>query len=127
MRVATARARRGPSNSVIVHLYAVDASGIPLDVGDAVVRSVVEAWDPLAVGLATTEVAALARRGGWKLPPGHRVWVADAVGTIDQVAPGGRSERLAAGSLLSLPDDWSPEQVVHVVLETFVGLDEIPH
>ena len=64
-----------------------------------------------------------------QLPPGYRVWVADAVGTIDQVAPGGRSERLAAGSLLSLPDDWSPEQVVDGVLETFdlIGLDEIPH
>lgn len=35
----------------------------------------------------------------------------------------------SSGFLLSLPDDWSPEQVVDGVLETFDlnGLDEIPH
>jgi hypothetical protein len=120
---------RIPAQRADIEVTGVDGEHIPRAFTDAVVSSAVEGWDPLMVRLGTIEMQRLARRGNWKITPGYRLWLADAVGRIDHVADGVQAERVETGTLLTLPDDWSAQQVVDATQRTLElnGLDELPH
>lgn len=120
---------RIPAQRADIEVTAVDGEHVPRAFTDAVVSSAVEGWDPLMVRLGTIEMQRLARRGNWKITPGSRLWLADAVGRIDHVADGVQAERVETGTLLTLPDDWSAQQVVDATQKTLElnGLDELPH
>lgn len=97
--------------------------------GDALVAAMVDAWSPLSVVLSTGGLNVLAKRGGWKISAGYRLWLSDVVGAVGEVAEGVTKSRLAGGWLLSVPDEWDAWRVVDAMAVTreLNGLDELPH
>jgi len=120
---------RRPLHHLHATIQARDVSVIDTQLGNSLVTHAVLAFDPIAAYLTTSHVNLVARRGGWKIPPAYRLWLHDTVGPITTVAEGVTTTRLSNGTLLSVPDDWEPQQVVDATLRTLElnGLDELPH
>lgn len=122
--------RRLPTHHADLTLTSTSSdSAVPVELGDAAVRSLVTAFDPLMVSLTTGELNGLARRGGWKIPPAYRLWLHNDVGPIHHLFDGVTATPLGNGTLLTVPDDWPPEPVIEAILNTLTynNLDEIPH
>ncbi|OLT79680.1 hypothetical protein BKG58_19825 [Mycobacteroides abscessus subsp. abscessus] len=121
--------RRVPSHRLHIDLRETSPGGITSAVGDAVCAAVASAWRPATLTLTDSATNRLARRGGWKIGAGYRTWISSEVGTVSRVADGLTATELAGGTLISAPDDWTAEQVVAAMTETFAanGLDEVPH
>ncbi|MHA7657123.1 hypothetical protein ACX9NJ_16755 [Mycobacterium sp. ML2] len=79
--------------------------------------------------LADPHLRQAARRGGWKIGVGYRLWLNHEVGLITQVAEGLSTTSLGRGTLISAPDDWPAERVIAAMTATLAAnrLDEIPH
>lgn len=126
---ASASGRRTPSNSLTVEIKEVLPRTFTGEVADTAVRALVESWTPLVAALRDEETLIEAGRGGWSIPIGYRIWIADSVGQVATAADGIAAQRLAHGSYLSAPDDWDAGAVVDGMLRTFSanGLDTIRH
>lgn len=121
--------RRVPLHTVTIDLRELVSGAVTGQVGDTLCAAVAEAWTPLTLSLSDPLVNSTARRGGWKIPVGYRTWVSSEVGSITQLAEGLTATELAAGTLISAPDDWPADRVVAAMIATLAdnGLDEIPH
>lgn len=95
---------------------------------DVLLGAVVDAWDPTVAVMRNDEVAAAARRGGWLIPVGYRLWLSTAVGGLTAIADGIDVERTSAGIVLRAPDDWTAEKVVESMVSTLHAnsLDKVP-
>lgn len=120
--------RRTPLHTVVIELRNMVEGAVDAAAGDAVVHAVVEHWQPASVTLADAELLRTARRGGWRIGFGYRVWISTAVGSVAEVAPGLTTAPFADGTLISAPDDWPAADVIAALGSTFAsnGLDEIP-
>ncbi len=120
--------RRIPLHTLGIELRNMVPGGVDTTVGDTLVAAVAEHWRPAVVTLADLDLIRAARRGGWKVDFGYRVWLAPEVGSIGPVATGADIAQLAGGTLIAVPDDWPAQQVVDVVGATLAmnGIDEIP-
>ncbi|PFG21002.1 hypothetical protein [Serinibacter salmoneus] len=96
---------------------------------DGVVGAVVRAWGPAMVSASTSPVKRMERRGGWQVVGGYRLWLADGVVSVGEVARGVGVSRVWGGVLLSVPDEWHHEQVAAAMARTreLNGWDELPH
>lgn len=97
---------------------------------DDLVDLAVRCWNPILVDVAGSDTVKLwGTRSGWSINPGWRLWLADEIGAVSTVAHGATASRLHDGTLISVPDDWTAQQVVDVVGDTIRinGLTEIPH
>lgn len=122
---ARSSGRRNPNNRLTVDVAEATPGAFTGALADAVITAAVTAWQPAAAAFRNDATIALAGRGGWRIPVGHRVWIA---GSVESVADGISRTGLGDGVLLSAPDDWSPERVVPAMLATFAAnaLDQIP-
>lgn len=120
---------RTPLHVCLVDFLPMDVGMLVPEDGDAVLSACVEAWEPLFATLSSAQLNRIARRGGWRLPPGYRVWVSDELGPVTRAAEGVQAQRFGAGTLLWADDELAPERVVACMLDTFRlnGLDEVPH
>ncbi|WP_271986446.1 hypothetical protein [Pseudoclavibacter terrae] len=121
--------RRLPSHSSMLHVSPTGPGAVSGEQGEAMVEAMVEAWSPLQVDLSIPDLFKIARRGGWKIPPANRLWLAAEVGAADEAAEGVAVSRLGDGTLFSAPDDWDAQRVVDAMAETRErnGLDVLPH
>ncbi|PFG21000.1 hypothetical protein [Serinibacter salmoneus] len=96
---------------------------------DGVVGAVVRAWGPAMVSASTLPVALAEQRGNWQVVGGYRLWLADGVVSVGEVARGVGVSRVWGGVLLSVPDEWHHEQVAAAMARTreLNGWDELPH
>ena len=119
---------RIPLHDLTIQLREVAEGGVDSETGDAICRAVAEAFQPSALALADPAVRRLARRGGWKIGVGYRVWINQLVGAIQGVSAGLHAVNVAGGTLVSAPDDWQADRVVAAMAETLAtnGLDVIP-
>lgn len=122
------KGRRVPLHTVSIDLRELVFGGVTSKVGDTLCAAVAEAWNPLTLSLSDLLVNRTARRGGWKIPVGYRIWVDAQVGTINQLEQGLTATELAGGTLISAPDDWPAERVVAAMTATLAAnrLNEIP-
>lgn len=120
--------RRIPGHTVTIDVRELVPGSVTSDVADLLCASVVDTFDPAMVKLSDSPVNRLARRGGWKIGVGYRLWLHADVGAITELADGLTSTPLATGTLISAPDDWSAEQVVAAITQTLTAndLDEVP-
>jgi hypothetical protein len=123
------KGRRLPLHTIAIDIREVAPGGVTAETGDILCAAVAEAWTPAALSLSDLTVNRTARRGGWKIPVGYRTWVSSEIGSIPQLAEGLTSTKVAAGTLISAPDDWLADRVVATMTTTLAanGLDEIPH
>ncbi|MHA7651118.1 hypothetical protein ACX9NE_18500 [Mycobacterium sp. ML4] len=121
--------RRLPRHHLSIQLREVAEGGVTGEVGDRVCSAVVQAWQPAMLELADPHLRQAARRGGWKIGVGYRLWLNHEVGLITQVAEGLSTTSLGRGTLISAPDDWPAERVIAAMTATLAAnrLDEIPH
>lgn len=121
--------RRLPLHTIAIDIREVAPGGVTAEIGDILCAAVAETWTPAALSLSDLLVNRTARRGGWKIPVGYRMWISSAVGVVDELADGLSAAELAAGTLISAPDDWSADRVVAAMTATLAanGLDEIAH
>lgn len=99
----------------------------PRAVIDDLVELAIRAWDPAVVKFTSQTAHMERRRTGWDVPTGYRVWISDETGTFATVPDGLSTRRLANGTLLTTPDDWSPYDMVEAVVEALEanGIEEI--
>lgn len=121
--------RRLPTHHLLVELREMHVGAFTAGDGDAACAAVAQTWESATFTLSDHPVRQLARRGSWKIGVGYRTWIRSEVGTVSRVANGLTATELAAGTLISAPDDWPAERVVAAVTETLAanGLDEVPH
>lgn len=121
--------RRLPAQNV--HGRVLDAQGGSVDpaLGDAMLEALIEGWQPLFASLSDADVNIAAGRGRWKIPAGYRVWLRDGTVTLDWLAEGVTSRPFAGGTMISVPDDWPPDQIAQRLAETYErnGVDVVPH
>ena len=116
-------------HSAYVELFAAPEAPLPDGYEQVIIAAMAEHFDALMVTQANRDVFRANDRGGWQIVPAYRLWLHDTVGSITTVAEGVTTTRLGNGTLLSVPDDWEPQQVVDATLRTLElnGLDELPH
>lgn len=121
--------RRVPMHSLVISMSPKGDTGLPAGVAAALTDAVAEAFEPSMVRLASRAVGRTARRGDWLIPPAYRLWLHRDVAAELRPADGVVAQPLGAGTVLSVPDDWEPQQVVDAMLATFAasGIDEILH
>lgn len=116
---------RGPMHSA--SLEVTGTRGRAIDV-DSIVKAMVDVWAPLSADIATLPVRRLGKRGDWMVSHGYRKWLADDVATVTEVADGVTATRYANGTLISIPDNWEPQQAVDAMNTTreLNNIDLIP-
>lgn len=96
----------------------------------AVCDAVAQAWQPSTVALSDNRVRQVARRGGWKVPVGYRIWISSELGAIRHTPDGlvATATTPVVGTMVSAPDDWPAERIVAATTEllTANGIDEVP-
>jgi hypothetical protein len=121
--------RRLPSQNVLANL--INPPGVPVEpaAADAMLESLIEAWQPLFASLSTYPINEVARRGQWKIPAGYRVWLRDGSVPLTEVADGVTLHPFAGGTMIRVPDHWAPEVISARLVETYErnGVDVVPH
>jgi len=110
--------RRNPSHYAMLDVSPTGPGAVPSLHADAMVTAMVEAWSPLCVTLGPASLFRLERRGGWRIPSGYRVWLADEAASVTRTIDGITMSRLRGGTLLTTPDDWEAHQVIEAIART---------
>lgn len=120
--------RRSPQNHLTVEVREDRTGAFTAEIADALTQAVASTWEPAVTAIRNYQVVTTARRGGWSIPVGYRMWVSSAVGGITTAADGIGVERTSAGTTLKAPDVWTPGQVVEAMVSTLHAndLDRIP-
>lgn len=120
--------RRTPMHWARIGFSPRDGETYDTDFADHLVEALVDAWAPLEARFTTGEPFRIARRGGWKVAPAYRQWLHDVVGTVTRLPDGVTARRYGPGTLISMPDEWTLQQVVDASLQLYEwnGLDEFP-
>lgn len=109
----------------------INPRGVPVNpaLGDAMLEALIEGWQPLYARLSEADINLASGRGRWRIPAGYRVWLRDGTVTFDQLAEGVTARAFAGGTMLSVPDDWPPDQIAQRLAETYErnGVDVVPH
>lgn len=121
--------RRRPAQNVRGRIVDGQRGAVQPALADAMFESLIEGWQPLYAQLSDADINIAAGWGGWKIPPGYRVWLRDGTVTFDWLAEGVTARPFAGGTMLAVPDDWPPDQIANRLAETYerAGTDVVPH
>lgn len=124
------RGGRMPANRARVTMEERTPGSLDIAIVDPIIDAVVDVWEPLTGNFRDEAIIELARPTSmWQVPIGHRIWLHEAVASIEQAAPGVSISRRETGTVLAAPDDWSAQQVVDAMSATLSmnNIDSVPH
>lgn len=126
--VGTSRAIR---HSIFAELETEDG-GHGAKIAQQIAIGIVKAWNPLFLEVRDRPLLDAYAPGPWRVGIGYITWINDLLGDVSAGGvPKGSvvcAERFESGTLLTVPGDLGPQEVVDTVSEVLLrdGIDEIP-
>ena len=121
---------RIPLHKALVRPRPLRSAALTSEMVDAMCEAAIRAWQPARVEFSSSTVRELNNpQNNWWINPAWRLWLSDEVATIDHVTDGVTATRMHGGTMLSVPDELTAEQVVETMGPTLRAneLTDIPH